>query len=218
MLHGAHRSGSATCREMTICACTAPKWLAAFEEEIHRRVLPGDAYGHVSQYIRLASNSTRGLSARSVQTFCWSRGIHYRSNLSEGELDAVVHHFVSRVGHTYGRRSLHGLLRSEGVHVSKERLGRALSRTYPLAFSHRSHSMQRAVNPVPYCARFYGEKIHLDQNEKLVMYGVVHVVAVDGFSRKIVGFSTISIVPNGISALFYDKTYFWHARRTAIAQ
>ena len=26
------------------------------------------------------------------------------------------------------------------------------------------------------------------------------------------------IVPNGISALFNDKTYFWHARRTAIAQ
>ena len=26
------------------------------------------------------------------------------------------------------------------------------------------------------------------------------------------------IVPNGISALFDDKTYFWHARRTAIAR
>ena len=30
--------------------------------------------------------------------------------------------------------------------------------------------------------------------------------------------SLYPIVPNGISALFYDKTYFWHARRTAIAQ
>ena len=47
------------------------------------------------------------------------------------------------------------------------------------------------MNPVPYRARFYGEKIHLDQNEKLVMYGIVHVVAVDGYSRKVVGFSTM---------------------------
>ena len=30
--------------------------------------------------------------------------------------------------------------------------------------------------------------------------------------------SLYPIVPNGISALFYDKTYFWHARRIAIAQ
>ena len=60
-----------------------------------------------------------------------------------------------------------------------------------MAFSHRSHNLQRNLNPVPYCARFFGEKSHLDQNEKLVMYSVVHVVAVDGFSRQIVGFSTM---------------------------
>ena len=47
------------------------------------------------------------------------------------------------------------------------------------------------MNPIPYRARYHGEKIHLDQNEKLVMFGVVHVIAVDGFSRKIVGFSTM---------------------------
>ena len=47
------------------------------------------------------------------------------------------------------------------------------------------------MNPIPYCASFYGEMIHLDQNEKLVIYGVVHVVAIDGYSHKIVGFSTM---------------------------
>ena len=37
---------------------------------------------------------------------------------------------------------------------------------------------------------------------------------------KVIGDSNslYSIVPNSISALFYDKTYFWHACRTAIAQ
>ena len=36
-----------------------------------------------------------------------------------------------------------------------------------------------------------GKKLHMDQNETLVIYGVVHVVAKDGFSRKIVGISTM---------------------------
>ena len=66
----------------------------------------------------------------------------------------------------------------------------SLRRTYPLAHSQRSQTLGRALNPMPYRAEFYGEKIHFNQNEKLVMYGVVHV-AVDGYRRKIVGFSTM---------------------------
>ena len=75
--------------------------------------------------------------------------------------------------------------------MSQQRLGMSLSRTFPLALAQRSHGIRRAMNPVPYSARYFGEKLHLDQNEKLVMYGAVHVVAVDGYSRKIVGFSTM---------------------------
>ena len=48
------------------------------------------------------------------------------------------------------------------------------------------------LNPVSYRAEYFGEKVHFDQNEKLLMYGVVHIVAVDGVSRKIVGFVTMS--------------------------
>lgn len=51
----------------------------------------------------------------------------------------------------------------------------------------------RHLNPPPYTARFSGDKLHLDQNEKLAMYGVTHVIAVDGFSRKIVGMITIPV-------------------------
>ena len=41
-----------------------------------------------------------------------------------------------------------------------------------------------------------GEKLHLDQNEKLVMFGVTHVAAIDGFSGKIVAFETMPIKNN----------------------
>lgn len=49
------------------------------------------------------------------------------------------------------------------------------------------------MNPPLYCAHYFGEKLHLDQNEKIAMFGVTHVVAVDGYSRKIVGFSTMPV-------------------------
>ncbi|XP_032365446.1 uncharacterized protein LOC116680976 [Etheostoma spectabile] len=41
-----------------------------------------------------------------------------------------------------------------------------------------------------------GHKVHLDQNEKLAMFGVTHVLAIDGFSKKVVGHSTMPIKNN----------------------
>ena len=49
------------------------------------------------------------------------------------------------------------------------------------------------LNPALYRASHYGKKLHLDQNEKIAMFGVTHVLAVDGYSRRIVGFSTLPI-------------------------
>ena len=44
--------------------------------------------------------------------------------------------------------------------------------------------------PTTHCL-FYSEKLHLNQNEKLNRFGVTHILAVDGFNRKIVGLITI---------------------------
>lgn len=140
----------------------------------------------MSQYLQGCFPSVTGLSTQSVR-FCRERNISYRSNLSDEEVDRLVRRCVFSIGHTYGRHSLHGLLRSEGVHISQRRLGRSLRRTFPAAHSRRHQTAGRSINPIP---TFYGQKLHMDQNEKLVMYGVVHVVAIDGFSRRIVGFST----------------------------
>lgn len=57
---------------------------------------------------------------------------------------------------------------------------------------------------MPYRATYYGEKVHFDQNEKLVMFGVVHVIAIDGFSRKIVGCSTM---PRKNSITIYNTIF-----------
>jgi hypothetical protein len=70
---------------------------------------------------------------------------------------------------------MQGLLRSQGMRVSQARIGSALRRTFPLAHSRRVANIVHHINPIPYRATFFGEKLHFDQNEKLNMYGVVHV-------------------------------------------
>ena len=159
--------------------------LAGSEEEIRWRVVHhGDSLRSVSRHLQGLFPGVRGLSVRSVRRFCSSRGIHYRSNIGDRKLDELVRLRVRNVGHSYGRRSLQGLLRAEGIRVSQRQLGRSLRRTFPLAHSVRTQTLGRLINPIPYRAECYGEKIHFDQNEKLVMYGAVHVVAVDGYTVR----------------------------------
>ena len=88
---------------------------------------------------------------------------------------------------------MHGLLSADGVHVGVDRVGRSLQRVAPGPQVARTRRARRHLNPPPYSARFFGDKVHFDQNEKLAMYGVMHVMAVDGFSRKIVGMISIPI-------------------------
>lgn len=116
-----------------------------------------------------------------------------RPTLSDRDLDQCVTPYIRRVGHAYGRRTMHGLLRSNGIHVCQARLAASLRQLAPVQYHARSVDTYRMLNPMPYRALYYGHKLHLDQNEKLVRFGVTHVLAVDGYSRRIVGFITLSI-------------------------
>ena len=53
-----------------------------------------------------------------------------------------------------------------------------------------------AVNPIPYRADYFGHKLHIDQNEKLVMYEVTRVAAIDGHSRFVVAGTTMPVKNN----------------------
>lgn len=44
----------------------------------------------------------------------------------------------------------------------------------------------------------------MDQNEKLVMFGVTHVLAIDGYSGKLVAHSTMAIKNN---LKIYEEVY-----------
>ena len=89
-----------------------------------------------------------------------------------------------------------GLLASEGIGVSQQRVGESLRLTNPGYQHARRTATERQINLVPYHADYFGHKVHVDQNEKLVMFGVTHICAVDGYSGKIVGFVTMPIKNN----------------------
>ena len=82
------------------------------------------------------------------------------------------------MGPTYGRRTITGLLASEGYHISEDRVGVALKTIQPQYHSLRCQATARSLNPVPYKADYFGEKIHIDQNEKLILFGITHTAAI----------------------------------------
>ena len=66
----------------------------------------------------------------------------------------------------------------------------------PLYTEQRQQQTYCQLNPVPYYAQYFGHKMHLDQNEKLVAYGVTHVAASDGCNGKILGIVTMPVKNN----------------------
>ena len=74
------------------------------------------------------------------------------------------------------------LLAAKGLHVSEIRVGESLKRVCPTGHAARMNTVNR-MNPVRY---YFGHKLHLDKNEKLSAFGIIHVIARDGFSGKIV--------------------------------
>lgn len=85
-----------------------------------------------------------------------------------------------------------GFLCTQGTRCSEKRVGQSLKRVSPEYHARRESNTHRQTNPVPYRADYFGQKVHIDQNEKLVMFGITHVCAVDGYSGMIVGFVTMA--------------------------
>ena len=99
---------------------------------------------------------------------------------------------------------MQGFLVGEGIRVCQLRVGRSLRRVDPTNYHRRQTTTYRLLNPVSYRSQYFGEKLHIDQNEKLVMFGVTHICAVDGHSGKIVAFAIMPIKNN---LLIYEHIY-----------
>ena len=82
------------------------------------------------------------------------------------------------------------------VNISQRRVASAFQVVAPIYHQRRQANTARMINPIPYRADYFGHKLHIDQNKKLVMYGVTHVVAIDGHSRFIPAGSTMPVKNN----------------------
>ena len=91
-----------------------------------------------------------------------------------------------------------------GVYTSERKVGNALKKICPRPQAERCMQAERSFNPKVYQVDYFGHKLLVDQNEKLVMYVVSYVVARDGYFRKITGYTTMAIKSN---LTIYEKMF-----------
>uniref|UniRef100_A0A914VGW3 Uncharacterized protein n=1 Tax=Plectus sambesii TaxID=2011161 RepID=A0A914VGW3_9BILA len=103
--------------------------------------------------------------------------IQIQQRLTFDQLSRAVDEATREVGGTYGRKVMRGYLRLKGVRAGVNQIGAAQRRVAPFYADNRRRDLQRQVNPQTYRAPHYGYNLHFDQNEKLVDYGVVFVLA-----------------------------------------
>ena len=161
------------------------------EAEMKSFITAGKSHQDISNILHARFPAIAGLSMRSVRRFCKVHNIQRRTR---DELDNEVSRCVADAGPSYGRKTMMGLLRARGINEGRYRIQESLKRVNPI-YHHqrRRNDTVRQVNPIPYFSPYHGHKIHIDQNEKLVYFGVTHVLFSDGYSRKIVAHVTMPI-------------------------
>lgn len=85
------------------------------EVTIIQLVMEGHTYDEISDNLRRLTGQTKCLSARAIQWYCSWIGIRYHGFIDQTRLDELVCMLVDRVGHSYGRRTMQGLLLSKGI-------------------------------------------------------------------------------------------------------
>lgn len=96
-----------------------------------------------------------------------------------------------------------GYVQSQGLKVSERKVSHHLRELRPADYERRRNRVH-VSNPIPYRADYFGEKLHIDQNEKLLMFGVFHAACIDGYSGKIVRHI---ICPQKNNVLLYEQLY-----------
>ena len=190
-------------------------------EEIKDIVASGGFQRDVSKYLKTRFPEAVGISERSVRRFCSDNGLkrfsckQFDKKTKENAVrkaakeviycvtifasDCISQHCYNdallssscKVGACYGGGTIQGYLRSKGINVSVRKINSVLKEMDPDAFEARRNDTVDRTNPVPYKALYFGYKGHIDQNEKLVRYGVVHAVLRDGYSGAIESWVTL---------------------------
>lgn len=142
-------------------------------------VASNKSYYEIHTYLVQNYSNLRGLSERSIRRFIKKNKLKYKPN--DEELIVEVSNTITQLGSYYGRRMTTGALRSQGVFACESRVRQAMLRADPVNYVARQTDSNRRFNPVPYNSMYFGHKIHIDLNEKLVFFNCVIVGAIDGY-------------------------------------
>ncbi|XP_027132667.1 uncharacterized protein LOC113745336, partial [Larimichthys crocea] len=183
-------------------AVTMESSLSPYQEIIENMLRHGHSDEQISSHLQFECGLTKGFSKANLRRFCAQNGIG-RKRIQDSKLESEIAKAIKETGPSYGRRMMHGYLSSKGIKASEGRVGGIL-RNINLPYHADRHHRSRNLNPVPYSAEYTGHKLHIDQNEKLVMFGVTHVLSVDGFSSKIISHSTMPVKNN---LTIYQEVY-----------
>ena len=64
----------------------------------------------------------------------------------------------------------------KGINISEQKLKKIMPSISPLSHSSRQSNSHERSNPAIYSARYFGHKLHMDQNKKSIHYGVTYVM------------------------------------------
>ena len=109
----------------------------------------------------------------------------FRSQLTDNEIDAVTLESKEALPN-FGERMLLGYFLSKGLRIQRKRIRESIIRVDPDGLDERrqlfSQRIQRRVYSVPHAHYMW----HLDGNHKMIRWGLVIHVGIDGFSRRCV--------------------------------
>ncbi|SRR6266540_6348652 len=106
------------------------------------------------------------------------------TNISDAELDRVIHEFLRRRDFTTGSGYVLGHVRSKGINVQRHRIRASINRVDRLGCALRRNArekVQRQSYRVPRPNALW----HMDGHHKLIAWGIVIHGCADGYSRTV---------------------------------
>ena len=91
----------------------------------------------------------------------------------------------------YSLKLTYGVMKAKGIDAGETKIGKVFDEINPDADKESQEIVSNSFNPKIYNAIYFGHKIYYGQNEKIGMFGIVHVCALDRFSGKIVEHATM---------------------------
>ena len=78
--------------------------------------------------------------------------------------------YNAKVGEDHDRQIKHEVMKAKGINVGETKIGKLLGESNSEAQTKRQNVPSCSLNPKVYSTKYFGDKIHYNQNEKLGVF------------------------------------------------